>query len=97
MKLLRPVHALQAAALAAVALGLAWAPKGARAAPADRALVWAQAGRLSLDQAVSRVQQATGGRVLDARDEGSVHRVKVLTPRGEVRVVIVDARSGAMR
>jgi hypothetical protein len=43
------------------------------------------------------VQQATGGRVLDARDEGSVHRVKVLTPRGEVRVVIVDARTGAMR
>ena len=97
MKLPRPVHALQAAALAVVALGLAWAPTGARAAPADRAPVWAQAGRLSLDQAVSRVQQATGGRVLDARDEGSVHRVKVLTPRGEVRVVLVDARTGAMR
>ncbi len=97
MKLLRPAHALQAAALAAAALCLAWAPMGARAAPADPTLLWAQAGRLSLEQAVSRVQQATGGRVLDARDEGSVHRVKVLTPRGEVRVVLVDARTGAMR
>jgi len=97
MKLIHPMHALQAAALAAAALGLAGAPAGACASPADRALLWAQAGRLSLEQAVSRVQQATGGRVLDARDEGSVHRIKVLTPRGEVRVVIVDARTGAMR
>lgn len=97
MTVSRPAHALQAAALAAAALCLAWAPVVTRAAPADQPPRWAQAGRLSLEQAVSRVQQATGGRVLDARDEGSVHRVKVLTPRGEVRVVIVDARTGAMR
>ena len=96
MKLSRSAQALQAAALAAAVLCLAGAPPGARAA-ADRAPLWAQAGRLSLDQAVSRVQQATGGRVLDARDEGSFHRVKVLTPHGEVRVVLVDARSGATR
>jgi uncharacterized membrane protein YkoI len=57
----------------------------------------AQSGRISLEQAVARVQRATGGRVLDARDEGEQHRVKVLTRQGEVRVVIVDARSGAMR
>jgi len=56
-----------------------------------------QASRISLEQAVARVQRATGGRVLDARDEGEQHRVKVLTRQGEVRVVIVDARTGAMR
>jgi hypothetical protein len=97
MKLSRSAQALQAAALAAAVLCLAGAPPGARADALERAPLWAQAGRLSLDQAVSRVQQATGGRVLDARDEGSFHRVKVLTPRGEVRVVLVDARTGAMR
>lgn len=58
---------------------------------------FAQSGRVSLEQAVARVQRATGGRVLDARDEGEQHRIKVLTRQGEVRVVIVDARSGAMR
>lgn len=58
---------------------------------------FAQASRISLEQAVARVQRATGGRVLDARDEGEQHRVKVLTRQGEVRVVIVDARTGAMR
>ena len=56
-----------------------------------------QGGRLTLEQAVERVQQGTGGRVLDARDAGGVYRVKVLTPRGEVRVVLVDPRTGAMR
>ena len=59
--------------------------------------LWAQAARISLSEASERVRQATRGRVLDARDEGSHHRVKVLTPQGEVRVVIVDARTGAMR
>jgi hypothetical protein len=57
----------------------------------------AQAARLSLEQAAQRVQQSTGGRVLDARDAGSVYRIKVLTPGGEVRIVLVDPRSGAMR
>lgn len=70
-----------------------WGP-GAR--PVDPEVV-AQASRISLEQAVVRVQRATGGRVLDARDEGEQHRVKVLTRQGEVRVVIVDARTGAMR
>jgi hypothetical protein len=56
-----------------------------------------QTGRMTLVQAVDRVQQSTGGRVLDARDAGGVYRIKVLTPRGEVRIVLVDPRSGAMR
>ena len=52
--------------------------------------------RISLEQAIDSVQRATGGRVLDAKDLGSQYRIKVLTRRGEVRVVIVDARTGAM-
>jgi uncharacterized membrane protein YkoI len=43
------------------------------------------------------VQRATGGRVLDARESGEGYRVKVLTRRGEVRTVYVDARTGEMR
>ena len=70
-----------------------WGPGARRVDPE----VVAQASRISLEQAVVRVQRATGGRVLDARDEGEQHRVKVLTRQGEVRVVIVDARTGAMR
>jgi len=53
--------------------------------------------RVSLEQAVERVQRATGGRVLDARESGEGYRVKVLTRRGEVRTVYVDARTGEMR
>jgi uncharacterized membrane protein YkoI len=53
--------------------------------------------RITLEQAVDRVQRATGGRVLDAREAGDGYRVKVLTRRGEVRVVYVDARTGEMR
>ena len=53
--------------------------------------------RLTLEQAIQSVQRATGGRVLDAREARGEYRIKVLTPRGEVRVVYVDAQSGAMR
>jgi hypothetical protein len=35
--------------------------------------------------------------VLDAKDLGSQYRIKVLTRNGEVRVVFVDAETGAMR
>jgi hypothetical protein len=95
MKTPRP-RALPAALALASALGLGIA--GPHATAAREPGLWlAQAGRLTLEQAVGRVQQATGGRVLDARDEGNVYRIKVLTPRGEVRVVLVDPRTGAMR
>lgn len=53
--------------------------------------------RVSLEQAVAIVQQQTGGRVLDAREQGNGYRVKVLTRRGEVIVVFVDAQTGAIR
>lgn len=59
---------------------------------------WAQVSR---DQAAAQVQQQTGGRVLavDLVDSGgrAVWRVKVVTPRGEVRVVLVDAGPGRRR
>ncbi|HQU15860.1 MAG: hypothetical protein B7Z66_03175 [Chromatiales bacterium 21-64-14] len=58
----------------------------------------ADAGGISLGQAVSRVRRATGGRVLSAevreRDGNAVYRIKILTPRGQVRVVLVDPRTG---
>jgi uncharacterized membrane protein YkoI len=53
------------------------------------------------NQAAAVAQQATGGRVLavesGARNGDPVFLVRVLTPGGEVRVVVVDARSGALR
>jgi uncharacterized membrane protein YkoI len=52
---------------------------------------------VSRDQAAAMAQQETGGRVLsvDLADAGGrrVWRVKVVTPRGDVRVVMVDAGS----
>jgi uncharacterized membrane protein YkoI len=53
---------------------------------------------VSRDQAAALAQQQTGGRVLSVEqaDAGGrvVWRVKVLTPRGDVRVVMVDAGAG---
>ncbi|GAB3030040.1 MULTISPECIES: PepSY domain-containing protein [Oleiagrimonas] len=46
---------------------------------------------LTLEQAVARVQNQTGGKVLkaDSRNFGRIveYRIKVLTPKGHVRVV----------
>ncbi len=59
---------------------------------------WAGVDR---DGASSMAQQATGGRVLavekSERDGRTVWRVKVLTPQGEVRFLLVDAASGRMQ
>ncbi len=53
------------------------------------------------DEAAARAQQASGGRVLAVdraeQDGRPVFRVRVLTPSGEVRVIVVDARTGATR
>ncbi|MFH1495502.1 MAG: PepSY domain-containing protein [Pseudomonadota bacterium] len=57
--------------------------------------------RITMGDAMSRVQQAFGGRVIQAQPasvnghEG--YRIKILTSRGEVRVVHVDAETGAMQ
>jgi uncharacterized membrane protein YkoI len=53
--------------------------------------------RISLEQAIAIAPQRTGGRVLDARDQGRSYRIKLLTRSGEVVVVYVDAQTGATR
>ena len=62
----------------------------ALAAPA-----WADVSR---DQAAAAAQHQTGGRVLSVEKTESgrrpVWRVKVVTPKGEVRVVFIDAAAG---
>ncbi len=56
---------------------------------------WADVSR---DQAAAEAQRQTGGRVLsvDKSESGrrTVWRIKVVTPRGEVRVVFIDADAG---
>jgi len=56
---------------------------------------WADVSR---DEAAATAQRASGGRVLavDKADRGgrAVWRVKVLTPQGEVKVILVDVASG---
>jgi uncharacterized membrane protein YkoI len=53
------------------------------------------------DEAAAVAQRETGGRVLavERADDGgrAVWRVKVVTPRGEVLVVLVDATTGQTR
>ena len=55
----------------------------------------------SLNDAVQQVQRETGGRVLsaDTVNQGgrTVHRIKVLTPSGQVRIVTIDAQSRPLR
>jgi uncharacterized membrane protein YkoI len=56
---------------------------------------WAAVSR---DDAAALVQRETGGRVLavERADAGGrpAWRVKVVTPRGDVRVVLVDVATG---
>jgi len=88
--------------LAAFLAGVSPLPKAQSWTPDDAgargyALRTVAERRVSLAQAVEIVQRATRGKVLDAKDLGSHYRIKVLTPNGEVRVVHVDAQTGAMR
>ena len=52
---------------------------------------WAE---LSRDDAAAVAQRVSGGRVLSVEKSGSVWRVKVVTAKGEVRVILVDAATG---
>lgn len=56
-----------------------------------------RAPRVSMEEAIDTVQRKTGGKVLDARRRDDAYRIKILTRRGEVRVVYVDARTGELR
>jgi hypothetical protein len=57
-----------------------------------------QFAAIGRDGAAAIAQRQTGGRVLsvDRADAGgrAVWRVKVVTPRGDVRIILVDADSG---
>ncbi len=53
--------------------------------------------RVTMEEAIDTVQRTTGGKVLDARRRDDAYRIKILTRRGEVRVVYVDARTGRLR
>ncbi|WP_426688243.1 PepSY domain-containing protein [Rhodanobacter ginsengiterrae] len=56
------------------------------------------AAAVTLDQAVLKVQQDTGGKILSAEQRGvgrrQEYRIKVLTPQGHVKVVVVSSESG---
>ncbi|CAM1000011.1 PepSY domain-containing protein [Rhodanobacter sp. Root179] len=61
-------------------------------------VVAAQSAAVTLDQAVVKVQQDTGGKILSAEQRGvgrrQEYRIKVLTPQGHVKVVVVSSESG---
>ena len=52
---------------------------------------WAE---ISRDAAAAVAQRVSGGRVLSVEKAGSAWRVKVVTAKGEVRVIMVDAATG---
>ncbi|MEO7640933.1 MAG: peptidase [Ramlibacter sp.] len=52
---------------------------------------WAAVGA---DQAAAVAARMTGGRVLSVEKAGAAWRVKLVTAKGEVRVVLIDAASG---
>ncbi len=92
----KPILAL----LLAAALITAGAPSIALAAGGSgHAFIARRGGEagVSLNDAVRQVQRETGGRVLSAdtvNQRGrTVHRIKVLTPSGQVRIVTIDAQS----
>jgi uncharacterized membrane protein YkoI len=86
--------------LVATTLIAAGAPSVAFAAGEGHYLIARRDGGesgVSLNEAVQQVKRETGGRVLSAEtvNQGgrTVHRIKVLTPSGQVRVVVIDAQS----
>jgi len=86
--------------LVATALLTAGAPSSTFATGGGYSLIARRGGGeagVSLNEAVQQVQRETGGRVLsaDTVNQGgrTVHRIKVLTPSGQVRIVTIDAQS----
>ncbi len=56
--------------------------------------------RVSLDEAVRRVRERTGGRIVRAETRSTggrlIHYVRILTPGGRVRTLRVDAETGEL-
>lgn len=81
---------------AAGLLGMAW-PGALPLADAPPRLAQAEE-RIGLEEAIQRVRQQSGGKVLRAetkRGKGrTVHRVRVLSDDGRVRTYEVDAATG---
>lgn len=74
-------------------------PTAPAIASAPTAIVAAGEQRVSLDQAVAMVLRRYGGKVISAetrasRNGGVVHRIKLLTDDGRVRIVRVDGQTG---
>lgn len=93
------------AVLTALLISLAPSAQAEHFAPerpprAEAPMEGARALRINLNEAAEMVQRQTGGRILAAqsvRDGGRPsYRIKVLTGQGEVRIVFVDAETGAM-
>ncbi len=67
----------------------------------DARLRQVQNSDIGANGAAQAVRRATGGRVLAVTrvnsDSGAAYRVKVLLKGGRVRVLLVDAASGAIR
>lgn len=73
----------------------------AQASPWRHQELLAADAKISLDEAVRRVQAATGGRVVSAaparRGDREGYRVRVLLEGGRVVTYFVDGESGAMQ
>jgi len=54
----------------------------------------ADSAPISKQQAISKAQQQSPGRVLSVKLKGSVYQVKTLSPGGDVRVITIDANTG---
>lgn len=85
--------------LASVALATVVTPGASFAAGGVHTLSARHGGEsgVSLNEAVRQAQGETGGRVLSAdtvkQGGRTTHRIKVLTPSGRVRVVVIDAQT----
>ncbi len=82
-----------------VSFSVLWLSPVVWGSTAQPIILIAQAG-LTAEQAAATVQARTGGRILAVKRKCSdgrvVYRIKVLTPKGEVRIFYVDAATGEM-
>ena len=81
---------------AALAAGAQATPLSPHALPRPAVLQLAQNDDVSLEEAVRRVREDTGGRILAAEtvqeDGRRVHRIRVLVEKGRVKTYRIDAR-----
>ncbi|WP_295437718.1 hypothetical protein [uncultured Thiodictyon sp.] len=80
------------ASLLVLSLGACQAPSGCPAPPPAPAVLAAVAA--SAAEAAEQARRQTGGRVLSVERGSGGWQVKVLTPAGEVRVVVIPAAGG---